>query len=116
VRSNHESARSQATTPGVPTLGQHASDNVNGRAPAAGADRWVSAGDLWNLAHSGECLSLGRESSGWLGVHGHAEGFFEGGESFADLCHRVVTQGDGPVLGGVAMHGLRRGLLGDEAR
>jgi len=28
-------ARSQTTTPGVPTLGQHASDNVNGGAIAA---------------------------------------------------------------------------------
>jgi len=68
------------------------------------------------LVHSGECLSLGRESSGWFDVHGHAEGFFEGGESFADFGHRVVAQGDGPVLGGVAVQGFRGGLLGDEGR
>ncbi len=119
MRSEHESVRLQTTTPttpGVPTLGQHASDNVSGGAPVAAADRWVSAGDLRDPAHSGECLSLGSESSRRFDVHGHAEGFFEGGESFADFGHRVVAQGDGSVLGGVAVHGPRRGLLGDEAR
>ncbi len=38
-------ARSQTTTPGVPTLGQHASDNVNGGALAARSPgNMVSAG------------------------------------------------------------------------